>query len=86
MSGNAQSAEKQLAQWKIPMMTYKIASVAEYILLKQTREWHKKGARTMTTKTYKCKCGHLAYFIKGRGWLCMCNNPQRFNAKAGKAQ
>lgn len=26
-------------------------------------------------KTYKCVCGHLAYKLPNRGWLCHCNNP-----------
>ena len=31
-------------------------------------------------KTYKCACGHLAYKIPGRGWLCHCNNPIQINS------
>lgn len=30
------------------------------------------------TKTFLCVCGHLAYYIKYRGWCCMCNNPRTY--------
>ena len=33
----------------------------------------------MKTKTFKCTCGHLAYYINRKGWHCMCNNPKPFN-------
>ncbi len=31
-----------------------------------------------TTKTYKCVCGHIAYYIKGKGWNCFCGQPKPF--------
>src|SRR3972149_809303 len=31
----------------------------------------------METKTYKCICGHIAYYIKGKGFCCICNNPRK---------
>jgi hypothetical protein len=50
------------------------------------------GAKLIRTQTFECVCSHLAYFIRGRGWLCMCDapvpkNPNRLKAppKATKA-
>ena len=34
----------------------------------------------MTTKTFKCKCGNIAYYTRHYGWQCMCNNPERYDA------
>ena len=36
----------------------------------------KKIKKAKKTKTFVCQCGHLAYWIKYRGWFCMCNNPK----------
>lgn len=36
----------------------------------------------MKTKTFDCICEHVAYYIQGRGWCCMCNQPQRKNKKS----
>jgi hypothetical protein len=27
-------------------------------------------------KTFKCVCGHLAYKLPKRGWLCHCSSPK----------
>jgi hypothetical protein len=31
------------------------------------------------TKTYECRCGHLAYKLPKREWLCHCSNPKPKN-------
>lgn len=28
------------------------------------------------TKTYECRCGHLAYKLPKREWLCHCSSPK----------
>ena len=36
------------------------------------------------TKTFKCICGHLAYYIpRRRGWFCFCGNPSRTINRGG---
>lgn len=31
----------------------------------------------MKTKLFQCICGHMAYWVKYRGWCCMCGNPRK---------
>jgi hypothetical protein len=34
-----------------------------------------KSERRVERNTFACRCGHLAYWIRYRGWMCFCSNP-----------
>ena len=31
--------------------------------------------KSVSSRTFQCRCGHLAYWIRYRGWCCYCGNP-----------
>jgi hypothetical protein len=65
----------------------KLLITTQYMENYGAHDWNGEGACPqywkMKTKTYSCKCGHLAYYISRRGWFCHCSNPARKGPRDG---
>ena len=81
MSGRRQLLGKNLSREEAQRMVKRYPNSSRSMVLfteQVVAEKYKPTIRDRHPK-FKCTCGHMAYWVKYKGYNCFCNNPKKFN-------